>query len=292
MVITTALTMQTRGTKRRYDTTGPYIPGVAEGERYRKRFAYAPRINPAFSLAQPGRQAITYKRQFINTPETKYFDCGFNNQMTSDGTAWTATEVPMDNFIDTSGTIAAYTDKCLIPTASGTGYGQIIGGKYKLKRIRIRGHFRIDTITDQADSPEPNFIRLILVLDRQPNKAQAQGEVVMQDYGTAENNLHSFMNVIGNTGRFQILKDKNYVIHADSSFNDAAATASVGFNGMNFKMGWSPQVPEIVNFVSGSATPNVAQCVSHNIFMLCMGIRAGAAAGLKIAGTSRCYYCE
>lgn len=245
-----------------------------------------------FLLNAPGRQVVTYNRSVLAMPETKYFDCLFNNEMTGSGAAWTATEVPMDAYIDTSGTSAVYTDKCIIPTASGTGYGQIIGGKYKLLRVRVRGHIRIDTLSDEADSAEPTYVRLILVLDTQPNKAQAQGEVVMQDMGTAESNLHSFMNVFGNTGRFQILKDKNYTVEVSSSFNDAAATSSIGFKGINFKLGWNPRTPQIVNFVSGGATPSVSKCIDHNVFMLCLGVRAGVAGGVKIAGATRCYYTE
>jgi len=250
-------------------------------------------LRPApFALAAPQRQLISYNRATVGYPETKYFDCGFNAAMTGDGTTWANTEVPMDNFIDTSGTVSAYTDSCLLPTATGSGYGQIIGSKFWLRKVRVKGALRIDTISVEATAPEPSFIRLMLVLDKQPNKAQAQGEEVMQDYGTRENNVHSYMNVIGNIGRFEILQDKNYALRVDESFNDSATTGTIGFNGINFKLKWIPRNPVQVSIVSGFAVPSVSQTITHNVFMLCLGVRDAGAAGIKLDGCTRCYFTE
>ena len=152
-------------------------------------------------------QVSAARRAYVRNAETKYFDVGINVDVTAAGTDWANSEVPCDNYVNSSGVAAAYTDSCLIPTANGSGYGQVIGNKYNLKKLRVRGMLQIATQSDAADVGSPVTARIMLVRDKQPNGAQAQGEDVMQDLGAFGENAFSFMRVADNVGRFEIIKE-------------------------------------------------------------------------------------
>jgi len=138
-------------------------------------------------VANYGRRANSYGR-----PETKYFDCGINAAITTAGTTWADTEVPCDAYMTSDGaTTGAYTASALIPSSIGSGYGQIVGNKYNLKGLRVRGAAWISTLSDQPDINSPVYVRLILVMDTQCNGAQAQGEDIMQDMGALQENCFS-----------------------------------------------------------------------------------------------------
>jgi hypothetical protein len=175
------------------------------------------------SFAPQSRVSVLY-------PETKYFDTQFDTSVTWAGTDWSNSEVPCDNYVNSSATAAAYTDSCLIPTAIGSGYGQINGNRYKLKKLRCRGIIQTPPLQDQADAAYPVFGRLMMVMDTQPNGAQAQGEDIMQDMGAARGNLFTFKRTSASSGRFRILKDKFFVLHPTNSQTDGANTGSIGYS--------------------------------------------------------------
>lgn len=229
----------------------------------------------------------------IVTPETKYFDVGINAQVTAAGTDWANTEVPCDNYVNSSGTAAAYTDSALIPSAVGSGYGQINGNRYKLKRVRVRGAVDISPITAQAAIGSSYSGRLMLVMDMQPNGAQAQGEDIMQDIGAAGENEFSFQRVSAVSGRFKVLKDKRFSFPITAAANNAAATTvSWSFPRLAFDFTYAPKVPLTVNVTSSNATPAVAGLVTCNIFLLAYAGNFNGVAALNIQAASRTYYCD
>ncbi len=226
--------------------------------------------------------------------ETKYFDTGFNSTLSGGGSDWTGTEVPMDNYVNSSGTAAAYTDSALVPSANGSGYGQVNGNRFKLKKIRVRGALSTATLADQADVSAPLFVRLMLVMDEQPNGAQAQGEDIMQDIGGDET-IWSYKRVSDTSGRFRILKDEMLALDVSAASNDHAtnsSTSSVGTEGHFFSFQYQPRQPILCNIKSGNATPTVAGLVNCNIFLVLMGTRGGTVSAVTIRGASRAYYID
>ncbi len=224
--------------------------------------------------------------------ETKYFDCGIFTSVTFAGADWSDTEVPCDNFVNSSGTAAAYTDSCLLPTAIGSGYGQVNGNRYKLKKIRVRGTFKVVVVQDAADMLLPTYVRLMLIHDEQPNGSQAQGEDIMQDIGASGENLYSYKRVAASSGRFRILKDEFSTLQPAVAGTDGASTNSLGWEGGNFSFQYQPNNPILVNVKSGSATPTVASTINCNMFLLIAATRNDSATAVTITAASRAYYVD
>lgn len=219
--------------------------------------------------------------------ETKYFDTSFS-QTVATGADWTGTEVPCTNYVQLDGTtLGAYTDSALIPSAIGSGFGQVVGSKYKLHKIRVRGHVASLPRSDQADMIIAASVRCCLVMDTRPNGSQAQGEDLFLDMGTAAQNNFSFMSMgAGQGGRFRILKD--YIFHLDAvaAGTDGANTNSVIRGSRTFSFSWKPKEPVEVIIKTSGSTPATSQLASHNIFLLAHT----SLDGVSIVGCARAYY--
>lgn len=247
-----------------------------------------------------GASMYTRARPILYTgsyrPETKYFDCGINATVTTAGATWADTEVPCDNYVTSDGTTGAYTNSCLIPTAIGSGYGQVNGNRFKLKKLRIRGVVKQNVRSDQANAPQAGIVRIVLVMDKQPNGAQAQGEDIFQDFGATAENLFAFMNVSACSGRFRILADRTVILQpAVAASDNAGTTAFTNTSAPEtkmFKLSWKPKRPMQVNIKAGSSTPTIASTVDCNIFLLVFGVDENGAAASTIQACSRCYYAD
>jgi len=219
--------------------------------------------------------------------ETKYFDTS-QSQTIASAADWTGTEVPSTNYVQSDGTtVGAYTDSAIIPSAIGAGYGQVVGAKYRIKKIRCRGQIVSSVLSDQADVQYPGVVRVALVQDTRPNGAQAQGEDVFGDMGTAGQNNWNFMQMgAGQGGRFRILKDFFTVLQPASAGTDGVSTNSVSRTASTFSFTWKPKVPVEVLLKANSATPTVASLSNCNIFLLAHT----SVASISVDSCARCYY--
>lgn len=243
---------------------------------------------------QRERASSAYKQAAPLKPETKYFDCGINAAVTADGTTWADTEVPCANYVTSNGTTSAYTDSCLIPTANGSGYGQVDGSRFMMKRIRVRGVLRHANTNNVLEAQHSNLVRLVLVMDTQANGVQAQGEDVMQDYGAVPENQFSYQRIAGTAvNRFRVLKDETFVLQADvmGDYN-ATEAQSIAYRDHFFNFMYQPKKPLQISIATGNATPTVAGALSHNIFLLAFSSRGGAATTIRVQAATRCYYCD
>lgn len=234
----------------------------------------------------------TYRRATAFAPETKYFDTAFNAAIAL-AADWTGTEVPMTSYIQSDGTtVGAYTDASLVPSAVGAGYGQVVGSKYLLKGLRVRGTIGNAFAADQADMPAAPVVTVCLVQDTQPNGAQAQGEEVFTDLGSALQCAFSFQAMgAGAGGRFKILKRKTYVLTPTVAGTDGANTNSVGIGSRYFEFTYQPKKPVLCNIKASSSTPTVATISDNNFFLLAKA-SGFAAAAPSIVGAARAYYCD
>lgn len=233
-------------------------------------------------------------RASLMMPETKYFDVGINGSTTWAGTTFADTEVPCDNYVNSSGTAAAYSDSALIPSAVGSGYGQVNGNRYKLKKIRVRGDVAVNILPVQDDANYARLVRVMLVMDTQPNGTQAQGEDIIQDVGASSENLYAYKRVASSSGRFRILKDQFITLQPTTAQTDGTATSSNGFQSQQFSMQYQPKTPIQVNIKSGNSTPTVAGLETCNIFLLMAGIDAGNGSAVQtfMHASARTYYSD
>jgi len=286
----------TTGARAQMKEDAALLAATAREERlYRARQQQA-----AFRAGQQG--AFIYGGGGAMAKETKYFDVGINTAVTTAGTTWADTEVPADNYVNSSGSPAAYTDCTLIPTAQGTGYGQVVGQRYQLKKLRVRGDVATAVSSTGTSVSGPLSVRLMLVMDTQPIGSagaggQAQGEEIMQDFGDTPENAYSFQRVAAATGRFRVLKDFLCVLQPLVAVNDAAATTvSTSRSAAQFSFQYRPKTPLQIQIRNGNATPTVAGVQSHNIFLLAYAYTSaagqGAATAVTIKAASRCYYAD
>lgn len=235
-----------------------------------------------------------YQRGSVFPPETKYFDTSFT-QTVSVANDWTGTEVPCTNYIQSDGTtVGAYTDSALIPSAVGSGYGQVIGSKYLLKAVRCRGEVAAVAASDQADVISPPVVRVVLVQDTMPQGAQAQGEDVFTDMGNNTQAMYSFLAMgAGKGGRFKILQDDFVAIPNPYAFNDNAAagagTGSIVAGRVPFEFSHQFRKPIEVQIKTSGSTPATSQLSNCNIFLLA---HSESSMGVVITGCARAYYCE
>lgn len=244
---------------------------------------------------QAGVAAARGRAMMSYLPETKYFDCSTEQKAIATANDWSGTEVLMTNRINGDGaTITAYTAASIIPSAQGTGYGEILGVRYKLKGIRIKGHCNGVVGSDSADMIPGAVVRIVLVMDTNANAAQAQGENVFTDFGSDTVNVHSFLNMGTTTGKFRILRDMRVVLNPADSINDATgasgtASGSRVLETQLFHMQWKPKTPITVTLAASAATPATAQLQSHNIFVLAL---TNDTSGALIHFCTRAYFCE
>jgi hypothetical protein len=181
----------------------------------------------------------------------------------------------------------------MLPTAVGSSYGQVDGNRFVLKRIRFRGKISSNILEDQANANPAVCVRIMLVMDTQPNGAQAQGEDVMQDIGGAPDNQFSFKRIAGTSvGRFRILKDETILLQPAIAATDGTNTSTQAGESALISWTYTPRTPMKVSIASGNSVPATAGLLSHNIFMLCYGTRGDSIAAISVDGASRCYYCD
>jgi len=267
------------------------VADISHAERaamnYNRRYGMDPEAYPT----QVRPPAGYYQRERQSRGETKYFDVGINASVTTAGTTWADTEVPCDNYVNSSGSPAPYTDSCLLPTAQGSGYGQINGNKYLLKTVRVKGSLFAAVVGNVTSVSNPIPVRLILVEDTMPSGNQAQGEEIFQDFGATEENAYAFLRMASGGGRFRILKDKIITLNPTVAANDAGAgTVSTGYSQPHFKFAVKPN--KEVQVKTGNSTPTIGGTVNSNIFLLAYAYKTTSAAAITVQACSRAYYID
>jgi len=243
---------------------------------------------PVGTMTYLPRQNVPYRNVSLQ-PEVKFFDTAGTNAVAATAD-WTGTEIPCDNYIQSDGTtLGAYTDSALIPSANGPGYGQVLGGKYRILKVRFRAILSIDASAAAADPPNAAIMsRVAMVMDLKAGGAQLQGEQVFTDMGPVADCCMSFQQQGQATDRYRILKDEvnmHQVAALGSEFDASSFTPS--YQSKYISWVYTPKKPLIVNCLTSGATPGVAQLKDINIFILA---RTGLTG--NIAFVARCYYTD
>lgn len=225
--------------------------------------------------------------------ETKYFDCVFSDTFSgANTTTWAGCEVSMSQYRNNVGTLAAYTDNSILPTSQGSGYGEVDGSTYYLKKIRVRGHIVPSNHPTGTTIARACAARILLVLDTQPNLGQAQAEEVMADSYTY-GQCNSLMKVSDGTGRFRILKEKKVVIDPIPVWDATAGQLETGYSSAEFQLDHKFANPLKVSFKAGSGTPAGDRCYSHNVFLIAVAThQTNGMHSTTYEGYSRVYFSE
>lgn len=223
--------------------------------------------------------------------EVKYFDTSFDETLSSANDWGLSTLLEPATYINSSGAVAAYTGGAsLIPSAVGSGYGEVVGNSYVIKRIKVRGVLYPGT-NNTADAVRGgNAVRMILVQDMQPNGAQAAPSTFLTDFGVGSQNISCFMSIASGTGgRFRFLWDK--IIELPASTSAVSAPPNINTGGqlkvVEFEKTWKRGLRVFIK--GGGTSPGVANLSNCNLFLVAQNSNTGVQT-VSWRGCTRCSY--
>lgn len=229
-------------------------------------------------------------------PELKYFDCGFSVALTPPAN-WNTLAVPMTSYMNADGsTVSAYTDAAIIPSAVGNGYGQVVGNKYLIKKVKVRGTLgRKSEASLAATGAMPVRCRVLLVQDTQANGAQVDTATFMTDWGAGEACLNSFQAIAsGSGGRIRILGDRFVTLQPAIAGGDSTGhTASWEAKQVSFTKTWKKGLKVVIK--SGASTPAIASLSDMNIFLVAYFAEPDGLTSTTdclFTGCTRCVYAD
>lgn len=225
---------------------------------------------------------------FGSATEAKVFDTSIQDTVSASSGSWDGTEVSCTTRV-ANGSAVAYTESCLVPTGTGSAGDTVLGTKYHLRGIRVRGIVQPPTKSDLGDVPVSDVAILMLVMDLQPNGQQAQAEDVMRDIGTNSSVMYSFPRMEARS-RFRILRRKQIIFPNVAVGNDqasGASTLSACAQSVNFDFKWFPKKPKRVQISATGGSQAVSKTVNCNIFLI---LNCPSASAPTIVAASRCYF--
>jgi len=218
------------------------------------------RITPPYTL-----NSVPRTRGAIIQGEMKYYDC-FGGGAIADNTGdWSNSVKDPSTTVNIGGNAAVPTPGCLFAPTAGTGIDQRIGKAVHVMKIKINFLVLIAAQTTQTVADPATPVRLILVMDKQTNKATITGDQLMQEDTTTVGGLLTFQNV-NNFGRFQVLKDKTYVMHSPTLTVLSGTTIEQSGIGLRGKMSYTFRTPLRVRFDGSAGT--VADIIDNSFHML------------------------
>lgn len=141
---------------------------------------------------------------------------------------------------------------------AGTGKSQRIGRKCTIRQIHVRYEMNIPEFDASATPEAPDTLRFIVYMDKQANGATAAVTDILE---TA--NWLSFRN-LANSGRFQILVDKNHSLNYGGLASDNAGVVSSGLIQRSFTWSKMCNIPLEFNGVTGA----IGEIRSNNVGVL------------------------
>lgn len=226
----------------------------------------------------------------------KYFDVtGGNKYYFSiiDYQFWAESALKALKYSDKDGNPANYSGYALIPSAQGSGDGEVIGTSYTVWGIRVKvfqsGSF------GAAPYPTGSAVyRWLLVLDHAPNGQQELGKNVMTDFFGSTFYGDLFAPVAeSESRRFEILDEFTWVQSPgavgpiDKDYSSGLIT-ECGSTYFVLEKKWPQGLP--VKIKGGYSTPNVAALSDKNIFLMGRYVSAFAGVNNEFGWTSRCEY--
>ncbi len=198
-------------------------------------------------------------RQLVSPGEMKYFDTELSAATLVVSTDWTGTEFDPD-------TVPVANIDCLFAPKIGSAINQRIARQVKVHKIKVRGAIIVGEQVAQTTGDGACYLRLVLVMDKQTNALQMQGEQCFTDPVTATGNMAMLSyQSLANLGRFQVLKDLKILIQNPNMGNSTAVTNNVSQGLVNkFQFNINFPDPCIVHF--NSSTGGTVTSIVDNSF--------------------------
>lgn len=194
----------------------------------------------------------------MSITERKYFDTELNaSAIVATAASWANTELDP----------AALT---LFYPSQGTDFNNRIGRKVQVKSIKIRGHVNVPAQTNQLVGDGAALIRCVLVMDKQTNSTQLNGEDVISS-GAGSVPINMFQNPAF-FGRFRVLKDKRWTLQNPNFSWDGT---NLEQQGMVFKFEWTIKFrkPLYIHYNSTNGG-TVADIIDHSFHILALTTNA------------------
>lgn len=281
------ITKMPKGRKRARETQ------AAAEERAMKR------IDRAVKRYGPSAVAKYYTPRSAIRPNMKYFDVNFDGVALSTANDWSAAVLQTSNYIGSDGTTVSASGgayAALIPSATGSGYGQTQGNKYHIRKLKLRGLLLPEAATGGTVTGLPCRSRLIMLMDKQPNGVQAQPTDLLTDWASAANNLDSFLAVgSGGASRYRVLMDRTFIHRPAACVNNAAGTTvSTTYEPASVKMTKTFKKPIVVSLKGGVTTISLNALYDCNIYLVGLHYNqsGGTPGSCKLWATSRCCYID
>lgn len=216
---------------------GRKAPSSKRSTKRAKTVSVVP-VNVAFP--GPGRQQQYFVPRSFGNPraitERKYYTASRNGLALTDLTTnddWTGTEADIA------------TTNCLFAPVTGDDFNNRDGRKVQVIAIKIRGFVEADAQTNQTTADQSCMIRMLLLVDKQTNATQFNGEDVLSGQ-TNTRCINAFQNPAF-FGRFKVLKDKQFILQNPSMTFDGTNVEQSGVRRM-FKITHKFRKPMVVHF--------------------------------------------
>ena len=200
------------------------------------------------------------RRRFSSPEEIKIFDTQLYGTTIPSSTDWTGTELdPSTGGIN-----------CLFAPTQGAAINQRVGRQIWIKKLCINAIFITPIIENAAGIDNPNIIRFIIVLDKQTNGTQCQGEQIMTPPPTPNTYVAtcSFKNV-NFFHRFDILYEKMIVLDPnDFIYNPTAGNYDIGgyAKTISFEIPFENELSVRFNATNGGT---IADIIDNSLHCIC-----------------------
>lgn len=203
---------------------------------------------------RPAKKGVKRRRTSKHsfTPELKWYDTGLTTTAIATDSGWSGTEVN-----------PSATSMISTPALGDAGSNRD-GQTIRIKSISVKGNVQRAIQEAAVDPAVGATCWVALVLDKQTNGAQLNGEDVLSNVSAATLGLPGFRNLLF-AKRFQILR----MIPLELNFNGATSTAANVFSADGVNKSFDIYVPcDIeVNFNSGT-TASVVNVVDKSVHLL------------------------
>lgn len=179
-------------------------------------------------------------------------------------------------------------------TMSGTGINNRVGRKIRLKSLQFNGIYNTNK---DAGTVAPEYHRILLVYDRQPNSALPAVADIIQSIdlnGNTSSTVYDYLNP-SNYERFKVLRDwKNMVtLNNTGAINPAGSTVlDCGNSQSVFNIKAFIKLNDFETHYNAGNAGTIADITAGSVLLLCLGNVVSANAPWQLQWSSRLRYLD